>query len=368
MCAKQACLIWVVFSHPDHYHRYQGDSAAFRQRIAHEISLCQDKLTLAFAQDPGFILHFMDATALVTRLQQQKDHPDLVLFVMESRNFEEGIYSPPLNEFELKAYLKSLSIPYSGCDGLSLFADYDKSLQYALALSCGIATPAQFFIAPSCDPTLIAWSLYPAFIKPCLHGDSIGIRPSSVVHHQGELLHEVARLRALFPNEPLLLQEFLEGGEYTIGIMGNWDAPDCQTLPIIQIGYDKSEAAVPVLTHDAKNNPDSVEYMQDYYHIATLPPALEQQIRHDTLAIYKRMKGRGYARADWRLDKNGTAKFLEINALPDIMDEASSIVKMYRHKTGKNQGDFFKEIIRCGLMPENNRPQSERRATSLTPL
>ena len=51
----------------------------------------------------------------------------------------------------------------------------------------------------------------------------------------------------------------------------------------------------------------------------------------------------------WRLDKNGQPRFLEINALPDIMDDAISIIKMYRHKSGNGQSDFLLEIINYAL-------------------
>ena len=107
--------------------------------------------------------------------------------------------------------------------------------------------------------------------------------------------------------------------------------------------------AVSILTHDAKNDPHSSEYMQDYYHIAELDPGIEEQIRRGTLAIYKRLKCRGYARADWRLDNKGIPKFLEINALPDIMDDASSIVKMHKHQTGGTHIDFIFYIIKHGI-------------------
>ena len=89
--------------------------------------------------------------------------------------------------------------------------------------------------------------------------------------------------------------------------------------------------------------------MQDFYHIVKLPELIEGQIVESTLAIYRRLKCLGYARADWRLDKNGQPRFLEINALPDIMDDASSIVKMYRHKTGNGHSNFLLDIIKYAV-------------------
>ena len=347
---EQKTSVWVIFSCPDHYKAYDGLSEKLRARISQEIEICKSRLTQSFQNKSEFILKFVYSQDLLPRLSEDKFKPDVVLFLMESRNFEDGAYHPPYNEYELKGYLKASGIAYTGCDGLSLFSDYDKSLQYSLALSCGISTPAQTFIAHDSDPKNIAWDCFPAFVKPCLHGDSIGIRKSSVVRTRVEMLTEINRLQKLFPNEPLVIQEFLHGCEYTVGVIGNWDSAKCRTLPIIQIGFEKAEDNVSVLTHDAKNDPRSTEYMQDYYHIPNIPAPLETRLIRDTLTIYKRLKCRGYARADWRLDRHGIPKFLEINALPDIMDETSSLIKMYRHATGMEHGDFLLEIINHAIM------------------
>ena len=342
--------VWVVFSHPDHYQAYGQSPQNLRGRISKEIDLCQARLIRNFQSKPEFRLKFVYGDDVVALEPQQSDRPDVVMFLMESRNFEDGLYDPPYNEYELKGHLKICNIPYTGCDGLSLFSDYDKSLQYALALSCGLSTPFQNFIAHECSPESIVWDCYPAFVKPCLHGDSIGIRTSSVVHDRAELLAEVGRLQKLFLKEPLVVQEFLHGREYTVGIMGNWDNEECHALPIIEIDFGKSTTDLPILTHDAKNDPHSKDYMQDQYPIADLPSHLATQLARDTLTIYKHLKGYGYARADWRLDRKGIPKFLEINALPDIMDDTSSIVKMHRSATGGDHSDFLVEIIRHALL------------------
>ena len=341
--------VWAVFSNPQHYHAYDGHSGVFRERISDEIALCQKRLVTDFESRPDVKIKCCSIDDLLSLKPHDFIKPDVVLFLLESRNFEEGIHDPPLHEFEIKAFLKTQKIPYTGCDGLSLFSDYDKSLQYSLALSAGINVPMQSFISDYTDIKNMDWKHYPAFIKPCLHGDSIGIRKSSIVHDRKQMVAELQRQKDLFPHEPIVIQDYLEGNEYTIGVMGNWNSDSCHTLPIIQIGYDRSDDAVSVLTHDAKNAPNSSEYMQDYYHIAELQPDIEDQIQRGTLAIYRRLKCRGYARADWRLDKKGIPKFLEINALPDIMDDASSIVKMYRYKTGRTHSDFIFDIIKHGI-------------------
>lgn len=349
MFPKTMISVWAIFSHPQHYHSYSGISDAFRSRISEEILICQKRLKEDLGEKPNIKIKFCFIDDVLALRPYHSIKPDVILFLMESRNFEEGIYDPPIHEFELKAYLKALKIPYTGCDGLSLFSDYDKSLQYSLAISCGIAVPKQIFVSDLTDFNAVNWFDFPAFVKPCLHGDSIGIRKSSIVFDKMQLKAEINRQRQLFPHEPLVIQEFLSGHEYTIGIMGNWNSTQCHTLPIIQIGFDHAKESLSILTHGAKNDPNSSEYMQDFYHIAKLPDSIEEQIVQSTLAIYRRLKCLGYARADWRLDKNGQPRFLEINALPDIMDDASSIIKMYRHKSGNGQSDFLLEIINYAL-------------------
>jgi len=343
---SRSILVWILFSHPNDYHAYYGSSKPLRDRIFSEIDVCKKKLLSDFSERPNIKVKFCFIDELLALNSNFRIRPDVVLFLMESRNFEDGIYDPPLHEYELKAYLKALKIPYTGCDGLSLFSDYDKSLQYSLAISCGIPVPTQTFISDDSDLKNLEWILYPAFVKPCLHGDSIGIQKSSIVHNKQQLDAEIKRQQQLFPHEPLVVQEYLEGDEYTVGIMGNWNSTECYALPMIKIGFENLKGHVSILTQDAKNDPESQEYMQEHYNIAHIRQPLEDKIHKHTLAIFKRLKCRGYARADWRLDRNGNPKFLEINALPDIMDDKSSIVKMYRHATNKTHGDFMLDIIK----------------------
>ena len=119
--------VWAIFSHPKHYHAYDGLSEIFRERISGEIAVIKKRLSDGFAGRTDIRIQFCYMDDLLALRPHHIIKPDVVLFLMESRNFEEGLYDPPFNEFELKAYLKIQKIPYTGCDALSLFSDYDSS-------------------------------------------------------------------------------------------------------------------------------------------------------------------------------------------------------------------------------------------------
>ena len=106
--------VWAIFSHPKHYHAYDGHSEIFRERIAVEIAAIKKRLSDGFAGRTDIRIQFCYMDDLLALRPHHLIKPDVVLFLMESRNFEEGLYDPPFNEFELKAYLDSLT----KCNGL----------------------------------------------------------------------------------------------------------------------------------------------------------------------------------------------------------------------------------------------------------
>ena len=93
--------VWAIFSHPKHYHAYDGHSEIFRERIAVEIAAIKKRLSDGFAGRTDIRIQFCYMDDLLALRPHHLIKPDVVLFLMESRNFEEGLYDPPFNDTQI---------------------------------------------------------------------------------------------------------------------------------------------------------------------------------------------------------------------------------------------------------------------------
>ena len=161
--------------------------------------------------------------------------PDLVL------NIAEGRGSSRSREARVPAVLEMLGIPHTGSDPLTLAVTLDKDCAKRLVRDAGLATPAWVLVdrelTPELEQRLDRLSL-PAFIKPAFEGSSKGILSSSLVYDRAELLDGVARLYDAY-RQPILVEEFIDGEELTVGILGN-DPPEVlgimRVVPQDQVG------------------------------------------------------------------------------------------------------------------------------------
>src|SRR3990167_5435364 len=116
--------------------------------------------------------------------------------------------------------LEFLEIPYSGSDPLGLAITLDKSLAKRIALSLGIKTPP-FWVLDGTANLHDVPGRFPFFVKPLWQGSSRGIRFSSRVNDQNGLKQEINRLFHNYPDEPVIVEEYIQGREFTVTVIGN---------------------------------------------------------------------------------------------------------------------------------------------------
>ncbi len=213
-------------------------------------------------------------------------------------------------EAHIPALLEFLEIPYTGSDPLTLSLTLDKLMAKRVIDSEGIPTP-RFKKIETLDDLLGVDLRYPLFIKPCYEGSSKGIRLDSKVADRASLERKIRALLNDYP-PPILIEEFVAGPEFTVGILGNREPFVLGIMQIEITGVPQEEAVY------------SLEVKRDWvarvrYHCPPLvDPAAQKRIAETALRAYRALDCRDVARVDLRMGRDGVAYFLEINPLPGL--------------------------------------------------
>jgi D-alanine-D-alanine ligase len=257
-----------------------------------------------------------DGREMLERLLRQP--PDLVFNIAEGQGIGRS------REARVPAVLEMLGIPYTGSDPLTLAASLDKDCARKLIQATRVKIPRGRTWGPD-DPLddieINCHLASTAIVKPAWEGSSKGIRGKCVVETPQELIETIEIHRRAY-RQPVLVEEYIDGEELTVGIVGN-------SLPRI-IGVMR---VVPQQKEERFIY--SLEVKRDYlarvrYECpAQLPPARLQAVEDAALVVYKELGCRDVARIDFRL-KDGVPYFLEVNPLPGLNPESSDLVILAR--------------------------------------
>ncbi len=235
--------------------------------------------------------------------------PDLVF------NIAERLIGPN-RESHIPTICEMLDIPYTGSDPLTLGICLDKSRAKEILSYYGIPTPAFWVIEPrAVIPEGIP---LPAIVKPLYEGSSKGIRNDSVVFNRADLEARVREVQALY-REPAIVERFLRGREFTVGILGN--PPRLEILPIVEIDHTQLPVgANPIYSYEAKWVWDQPENpLQIFRCPAPIEASLEKKIHRLVRRTCEVLRIRDWCRIDLRLDENGEPNILEVNPLPGVL-------------------------------------------------
>ncbi len=228
---------------------------------------------------------------------------------------DEGFNNDAFMELHVPALLETLDIPYSGAGPSCLGLCYDKSLVRGIAQSIDLPVPAETYFN-SDDLAATIPSVFPALIKPNYGDSSIGIGRDAVVHSWEEAIACLSRLREQMPRCPILIQEFLTGPEYSIGIIGN-PGQGYRVLPPLEVDYSRLDPGLPrLLAYESKWVPESPYWSQIGYREARLDEESRRKIVDYSNLLFERLGCRDYARFDFRADGEGEIKLLEVNPNP----------------------------------------------------
>ena len=167
------------------------------------------RLKDALSELPNYKFRYLDNHATLER-DLSELRTDLVFNLCD-----EGFNNDPFKELHVPAMLEALGIPYTGGGPSALAACYDKGLVRAVAMTLDVPVPLETHVRPG-DQGATLPSVFPALLKPCYGDSSEGITKDAVVNNEKALLDYLEKLRVAFPKRPILVQEYLTGGEYSV--------------------------------------------------------------------------------------------------------------------------------------------------------
>jgi D-alanine-D-alanine ligase len=285
----------------------------------------------------------LEATAdFPARLRAER--PDIVF------NVAEGLAGAN-REAHVPAICEFFGIPYSGSDPLTLSLCLDKARTKQILAYHGVPT-APFRVVDRIEAVAGVESLrYPLFVKPLYEGSSKGITERNLCRTPAETDEQVRFLLERYA-EPVLVEEYLPGDEFTCAILGNGDG--AQVLPLIGMDFGAlPPGALPIYGFEAKWLWDRPERPLRIFECpAAIDDDLRGQIERVSLAAYHALACRDWARVDVRLDGLGVPHVVEINPLPGILPDPSD--NSCFPKAARAAGLGYDELIQtcCRLAAE----------------
>jgi D-alanine-D-alanine ligase len=259
---------------------------------------------------------------------------DIVFNVAEGR----GNYRS--REAQVPSVLEMLDTPYTGADPQCLAVCLDKPLTKKIVAAGGINTPNWRVINDEKDFPKVSWKdfSFPAIIKPAYEGSSKGIRHASLVHTPQQALEIVAELLERY-HQPVMVEEYIDGEEVTVGIIGN-------LLP-------KVLGIMRVISKKGDNFIYSLEVKRDWENLVDYecPARLEKntlnKLTQSSLYAFQLLGCRDFARLDFKVDPQGVPHFLEINPLPGLGDYSDLVIMAI--KQGWKHEALIQAILNAAL-------------------
>jgi D-alanine-D-alanine ligase len=280
----------------------------------------------------------------VVRLEANEDFPETLRQVRPDIvfNIAEGIYGVN-REAHVPAICEFFGIPYSGSDPFTLSLCLDKARTKETLTFHGIPTPKFAVVEKIEDLEPFGRPLsLPLFVKPLHEGSSKGITDSNLCWDRAHLLRQTEFLLENY-NQPVLVEEYLPGKEFTCAVFGNGD--EATVLPIVGMNFESlPKGALPIYSFDAKFVWDRPENPLDIFQCpARITRELQASIERVTLDAFRVLGCRDWARIDVRLDALGVPNVLEVNPLPGILPDPADNSCM--PKAARAAGISYDELI-----------------------
>jgi len=245
------------------------------------------------------------------KFKELKEKVDLVFNVAEGLNGAD-------RESQVPAILEMLQIPYVGPKPLGYSLGLNKAKAKEVMLYHGIPTPPFIVVNNKEELATFQFNNFPALAKPLSEGSSKGINAKNLVDNQEQLRAIVAELLDKF-NQPVLVEEYLPGREFTVAILGT----PPQVLPIIEVTFDDLPPDLPKFDHyEAKwVYDDPLKGADPLVCPAKISDELKTQIEKNCLKTFGALEMLDWARIDVRLDAKGIPNIIELNCPPGIIPD-----------------------------------------------
>ena len=218
-------------------------------------------------------------------------------------------------EAQVPALLDAYQIPYVFSDTLACALTLHKGMTKDVVRAAGVATPDYAVVQDLADVKNVNLP-YPLFAKPIAEGTGKGINANSKISTAAEL-HSVCKQLLKEHRQPVLVERFLPGREFTVGILGT--GRKAAALATMEIELLEGADAEVYSYHNKENCEELVKYK--------LLPAGKLRREVESLAVraWRALGCRDAGRIDVRLDDNGQVSFIEVNPLAGIHPEHSDL-------------------------------------------
>ena len=277
------------------------------------INLNEHQKNVGIKLDENLILKIISRRylhVLITVINSEKDlenmalrKPDLVFSGVKYFNFNSKIVW-------LNDYLDLFGIPYIASNRAALDNESNKILAKKIIKKNQIKT-ADFFIAEPGE-YLNKLSIpmdFPLFVKPVSGGDSIGINSKSIVHDFAAFEKKVLDIK-LKQNTSALVETYLSGKEYSVGIFEDSDNHNLKAMPI-EISVKANSEGYQILDFNVKKNDTEI-----------VLPVKDSKIFNDLSKLAKdaftALGGKSLGRIDIKMDHLGVPHFIEANLMPGL--------------------------------------------------
>ncbi|HOP03491.1 MAG TPA: ATP-grasp domain-containing protein [Tenuifilaceae bacterium] len=240
-------------------------------------------------------------------------------------------------EAQVPAILDAYQIPYVFSDPLVLALTLHKGHTKRIVRDFGIPT-ADFTVVQTLSDVEKVNLPYPLFAKPVAEGTGKGIDSKSIVDNPLKLVDTCERLLSRF-NQPVLVETFLPGREFTVGIVGTGDKARVLGVMEIVVTEKAAEPIYSMLTKETWHG--TVDY--------PMATGLDYELCADTaLRAWRALDCRDGGRIDLKMDENGVPNFIEVNPLAGINPDHSDLPMLAR-KNGISYTQMFSMIMESAL-------------------
>ena len=271
-------------------------------------------------------------------------------------NIAEGL-GGDAREAQVPALLEMLHIPYTGSRVMANAISLDKTLTKRIWRDRRLpVAPFQEFIIG--DEALRPELRFPLFVKPAREGTGMGVDLKAVVANETELRERVRHILGVY-KQPALVETFLSGREFTVGLIGRWDSKKYSRhpewyeekhgyhlFPVLEL--DSSRSVTPgVYSNAAKSKEVGTEGAPGYTCPAEISPELVRKLQNLAVKAHMSIKAIDISRTDIRLNAEGEPMLMELNSLPGLTPGYSDLC-LEAAAEGISYEDLILDILYLG--------------------
>jgi len=265
--------------------------------------------------------------------------PDVVF------NQYDDVVHGALYEMRVAAFIRMLGYPMTGSPALGLGLSRYKYMSLSLLKGAGLPIPpSTALVERLSDIDEHKWT-FPLIVHAAQEHAGIGLDRNSVVQTKKALKEKSREILRTY-KQPALIQHFLKGREFNVGLLGG---RKIQVLPLAEVDYSQLPRKIPpIMSYAAKWVETSVEYQRtDVICPARVDAPMTALIGRTAVKAFRAVGGWGYGRVDIRLDENGEPVILEVNCNP-CLDSGMGLARS-AEEGGIDYPHFLQAIVKAAF-------------------